>query len=109
MKKTDKPWALSLAFILELAMLAAFAVWGASVGSTPLTRILLAVGAPLLAAVVWGLLLAPKSPRRLRGLYYVALKIVLFGLAALGLIAAGQTAAGIVLAAVFLISLRWAG
>jgi hypothetical protein len=40
--------------------------WGANTGPL-LLNIVLGVGAPLTAAVVWGTWAAPKSPRRLHG------------------------------------------
>ncbi len=83
---------LVLAFLLELAALAAFADWG--LGSSPETvvRVLLGVGTPVLAAVLWGIFAAPRSGRRLRGLAYLAFKLVFFGAAALALVASGRTA-----------------
>ncbi len=53
-------------FLAELAMLAALAVAGARLGGSTAVEVLLAVGLPLLAAVIWGALLAPRSARRLR-------------------------------------------
>ncbi|MBX3031501.1 MAG: YrdB family protein [Chloroflexi bacterium] len=48
-------------FLLELASLAALAWWGVRTGSDDLMRAILAVGAPLVFAVVWGLVAAPKA------------------------------------------------
>ena len=100
---------LALAFALELAMLAAFAYWGFHTGGSALARLLLGIGVPLLVAVIWGVFMAPKSTRRLQGAAYLAVKVVLFGLAAVALVAAGQSLAGIALAAIYLVSLRWNG
>ena len=47
-------------FLCELAMLAALAFWGYVVGEGPWAW-LLGVGAPALAAVVWGAFVAPKA------------------------------------------------
>ena len=55
----------ALAFLLELAALAALAVWGFTVGGSWPLRILLGVGAPALMVVVWGFLLAPNAEHRL--------------------------------------------
>jgi len=52
---------LVLAFTLELCGLAAFG-WGAHTGNQPLTRLALGVGAPLGAAVLWGVFAAPRAP-----------------------------------------------
>jgi hypothetical protein len=93
---------LALAFFLELAALAAFAYWGFTANSGVLA-VLLGVGAPLLLAVVWGLYLAPRSSKRLKGMTLAVTKLVIFGLAALCLVAAGQRTVGLIFAAVSLI------
>lgn len=50
-----------LAFLVELAALAVFAWWGAETGGGPAVSLLLGIGAPLVAAVVWGLFASPKA------------------------------------------------
>ncbi len=101
MQATLKPINLGLRFLLELAMLAAFAFWGFHTGAQPLAKILLGVGVPLLVAVIWGALLAPRSSRRLQDPAYSILVYFLFGLAALGLVIAGQVVLAVILAVVF--------
>jgi hypothetical protein len=95
---------LALAFFLELAMLAAFAYWGIFTGQTTLAKIGLGIGVPLLVAVIWGFFMAPTSSRRLQGAAYLALKLVLFGLAVAALIASGRTMLGAVFGAVVVIN-----
>ena len=95
---------LALAFFLELAMLAAYAFWGFQSGPTTILKIVLAIGIPLLVAVIWGLFMAPRSTKRLQGVAYLALKVVLFGLAIAALIAIGYRASAIGFAAVFVIN-----
>ena len=51
---------LGVRFGLELAALVALGYWGFTTGGT-LTRIVLGLGAPLLAAVLWGLFVSPKA------------------------------------------------
>ena len=51
---------LGFRFGLELAALVALGYWGFTTGGT-LTRIVLGLGAPLLAAVLWGLFVSPKA------------------------------------------------
>jgi hypothetical protein len=94
----------ALTFLLELAMLAAYAYWGFQAGHITITKILLGVGVPLLVAVVWGFLMAPRSSMRLRGAAYLALKIILFGLAIAALFVLGNRVLGIVFAVVFVIN-----
>jgi uncharacterized membrane protein len=74
--------------LLEFAVLVAVAYWGYTAG-TGLTRIGLALGAPLVVIVVWGALGSPKAPRRLPEPYRGALSLVLFGVGAGALVAAG--------------------
>jgi hypothetical protein len=48
-------------FLLELCALATLGYWGFAVGESVFVKILLGIGAPLLAAVVWGLFVSPKA------------------------------------------------
>lgn len=99
-----KTFNLSLAFFLELAMLAAFAYWGFHTGQSTIVKIGLGIGIPLLTAVVWGLFMAPNSSMRLQGAAYLALKLVLFGLAVAALITTSKDTLGIVLGVVVVIN-----
>jgi hypothetical protein len=92
-----KPLNLGLRFVLELCMLVALAAWGFS------ENIVLGLAAPLAAAVVWGLWIAPKATRRLRDPARLACEVLLFGTAGVGLAAADHPlAAAVFLAAVAL-------
>jgi Protein of unknown function (DUF2568) len=95
---------LALAFLLELALLAAFGYWGFQTGSSTLVKVLLGIGIPLLAAVIWGIFMAPNSARHLQGGAYLVLKALLFGLAVVALMTAGRTTLGVVFAAVVVIN-----
>jgi hypothetical protein len=89
-----------LAFVVELAALAALAVWGWSTGGSTPVKVVLALLAPVTLAVVWGAFLAPRSRRRLAGGPLVLAKLVaLCGSGAL-LVAAGHPVAGVVLVVV---------
>jgi Protein of unknown function (DUF2568) len=76
--------ALAVRFGLELCALAALAWWGFSVGDG-VGSYSVGLGAPVAAAVVWGVLAAPKGrfegrdPQRLAG------EVVVFGAAVLAL------------------------
>ncbi len=95
---------LGAAFLLELCMLAALAYWGFHTGESLLLKIVLSIAAPLLAGVIWGLFLAPRSLKRLTGLPYLLLKWVIFGAAAIGLVAAGQILPAVAFVVVALIN-----
>ncbi len=71
----------ALAFLLELLALAALAWWGAETGSGLFVHLLLGIGAPLAAAVVWGLFAAPRAQVRLPLAGVLAVKAIVFGAA----------------------------
>jgi hypothetical protein len=81
---------LLLAFLLELCMLAAYGYWGFHSGRAIIAKIALGIGAPLLAAVVWGIFMAPASSRRLGEPCYFVAALVIFGLAIAALYSTGQ-------------------
>ncbi len=95
---------LGVAFLLELAMLAAFAYWGLQTDASLPVRIVLGIGAPLLAALIWSRFMAPRSTTRLTGALYYLLKLILFGLAVIALAAAGQSTVAVVFAVVAVIN-----
>ena len=95
---------LALAFLLELGVVAALGFWGFSTGSGVLAKIVLGIGAPLVAIVVWGLFGSPKATWHLDGLWRLLLQIVFFGLAAVALFAAGQRVLGVVFALLFVLN-----
>jgi len=90
----------ALRFALELAALAALSYWGFHTGRSALADIVLGIGAPLLAAVVWGVWAAPRSARRRRGAALLAVQMAVFAAAATGLAAAGQTVLAVAFALV---------
>lgn len=95
---------LILAFLLELGTLVALGYWGFTVGPNTLAKIVLGLGAPALATVVWAIFGAPKSSMHLQGVAYLALQAVFFGGAALALVAAGQRGLGIGFALIALVN-----
>jgi hypothetical protein len=79
-----------LAFLLELAALAALAVWGFTVGVNLSARLALGCGAPTTMIVVWGIWLAPTSDHRLVMPWLLVVKLVVFGLVTAALAATGR-------------------
>jgi hypothetical protein len=79
---------LAVRFLLELCLLAALAYAGLQV------NIVLAVLAPFVAAVVWGLFVSPKARFPLSRPLWVGVQVVLFGAAVTGLVASGQGVLG---------------
>jgi hypothetical protein len=88
---------LTVRFLCELAMLAALAYWGFTVGDGASTWVL-GIGAPLLAAVVWGAWVAPKARWPVPLPTRVVIELVLFGAAVGALAVAGQPLVAVVLA-----------
>jgi hypothetical protein len=94
---------LAARFLLELCMLAALGYSGVHIGRSLVAKIVLGIGVPLVAVVVWSLYLAPASSLRVHGTLYLGLQVVIFGLAASALYAVGRsTLAGALLLAVML-------
>jgi hypothetical protein len=81
---------LGLAFALELAMLAALAYWGLETGDGTVGRLLLGLGAPAAAVVIWSRWLAPTSGHRLKMPWIKVVTALMFGLAATALYASDQ-------------------
>jgi Protein of unknown function (DUF2568) len=92
----------TIAFLLEVAALAALGWWGAKTGTGLALSVALAVGAPLLVAIVWGLFAAPKARIRLPMAGVLAVKTLVFGCAAAAVYALGwRVLAGTFAAAAF--------
>jgi hypothetical protein len=93
----QNPINLALRFFLELAALYCMGYWGWT-RHAGLLRYLLAIGLPLLAAVIWGVFRVPGDggpPRvRVSGVIRFLIEILFFGFATWGLFAAGATTAG---------------
>ena len=99
MMSIARPLALTLRFLLELCALAAFGFWGWQVGNTLPLKVAAGIGAPLAAAVVWGLFVSPKASISVPGAVRLLIEAAFFALAVLALLAAGQTTLALALAA----------
>jgi hypothetical protein len=82
-----------LAFLLELAMLAAYGYWGFHVGHAFALQLALGIGVPVVIVVIWAKWLAPRATKRLKMPWLVLVKAVLFGLAAYALYLSDQRGA----------------
>ena len=96
-------------FLLELCMLAAVGYWGFKTHSGWALKILFGIGLPLLIAVIWGTLMAPRSAHRLSGVPFLVMDLVLLGSGAVALYASGQWTLAWVYAVTLLVSeiLMW--
>jgi hypothetical protein len=102
---------LGLRFLLELCALIAFGYWGYHVDAGQAVKVALAIGLPLLGALVWGLGASPKAPLVAGPSRWIT-QTVVFVAAVLALAAAGQTTLAVVFAVVIALNaalLRMAG
>ncbi|MGY3203131.1 YrdB family protein [Streptomyces sp. TE5632] len=91
-----RPWYAAneaLAFLLELAALGCLGWWGFHTGPEGVFRILLGVGTPLLAVVVWALFAAPRARWRPRLPLVLVVKALVLGGGAAALYGVGHPVA----------------
>jgi hypothetical protein len=81
---------LALRFLVELCALGALGYWGFKTGGGLIAKIGLGIGAPLVAAIVWGVFVSPQAPVQLPGLLVLILQVLVFGSAAAALVATGH-------------------
>jgi hypothetical protein len=86
---------LGIRFALELCLLAAFGYWAVALGGGRIVEVVRAVAAIAGTIVVWGVFVAPKAPRLLPRVQWIALQVVLFVLGALALGSSGSWPLGI--------------
>ncbi|MEU6763983.1 YrdB family protein [Streptomyces sp. NPDC046853] len=98
-----RPWYAAnevLAFVLELAALVFLSWWGFGAGHEGALRIVLGVGTPLLAILLWALFAAPKARLRPRLPFVLVVKALVLGGGAAALYAVGHPVAAVVVAVV---------
>jgi hypothetical protein len=93
-----------LAFALELVALGFGAWWGADTGGGLAASVLLGAGAPVLAAVAWGLFAAPRARFQVPLAAVLLVKVIVFGLAAAAVFAIGRPGLAIAFAVVVVIN-----
>jgi hypothetical protein len=101
------PWAV-LVFVCELAMLAGLAVAGWRIAPAGPTAWALMVALPIAVAVLWGLLLAPRSSKGFKGRAATIGKSIVFVIASVLLAVAGLWPWGLALAVVAVVALLMA-
>jgi len=102
----SNPLNLAVRFLLELAALFAMAYWGWTQHGG-FIRIILAVGTPLVAAVLWGTFAVPNDPSRsgkapvpVPGIIRLILELAIFAAGAMAFFASGLTTVGLIFSAV---------
>jgi len=78
---------LTVRFLLELCALAALAWWGFTTGPNALAKVGLGIGAPLLAAVLWGAFVAPNARVTVPWTVRLAVELAVFAAAVAALFA----------------------
>jgi hypothetical protein len=81
---------LAVRFLLEICVLLALGYWGVQTGSTWLGKMGLGLGAPVLAAVVWGAWGAPQSTYQRHGWWLLVVEVIVFGTGPAALAASGH-------------------
>lgn len=98
------PWWITanelLAFLLELAALALLGWWGFSTGANAAVRIVLGLGVPSAAILLWALFAAPKARLKPALPLVLLVKVLVLGGSAAALYALGHHVAAIVMAVV---------
>ncbi|MNH74833.1 hypothetical protein D3C87_648430 [compost metagenome] len=95
---------LVLRFLLELAALTAYGYWGFHTGNQAAVKVLLGLGTPIAAAVIWGLFGSPKASYPFTGIAYFVLELAVFGLSAAALYASGKHKLALVLAILLIVN-----
>jgi len=95
---------LALRFLLEVCALVALGYWGFKTGGSLITKLALGIGAPLLAAVLWGTFVAPRAAVAVPGALRLVLELGVFGSAAAALYAAGRPALAWALGLVYVVN-----
>lgn len=81
---------ISIFFLLELSTLAALMYWGFHLNKGILMKIVCGVGAPVIAAIIWGTFIAPKASFLVSIPLRIILQIIVFGSAIVALHYADQ-------------------
>lgn len=94
----------AFSFLLELAMLAAFAYAGFHFGKIPAIHYLCGIGLPVLVIIFWAIKMAPKAKNQFPYPLLLIITFVLFEASAAALYFAGVTIWAVVLAFAALIN-----
>jgi hypothetical protein len=95
---------LVLRFLLELCALAALGYWGASAKPQLAGRILLAIAVPLVAVVVWALIVAPRAPVQVPAAIRFGVELLVFAAAIAALLARQRLVLGVVFVVLYIIN-----
>ena len=94
----------ALRLLLDPCALGALGYWGLKTGNATIAKIALGVGAPLVAAVVWGAFVSPQAPVQLPRLVVLVLQVSVFGSAAAALVGTGHRTLALVFVVIVVIN-----
>ncbi|WP_067628261.1 YrdB family protein [Actinomadura latina] len=93
-----------LAFLLEVAAIVALAWWGFTTGGNVFLNIVLGVGTPVAAMVLWGLFAAPRARFKVALPLVLSVKAVVFGAGGLAFYGVGHATVAIVFAVIVVLN-----
>jgi hypothetical protein len=96
---------ISIFFLLELAMLAAYSYWGFRIDKGMLTKLLFGIGIPIVVAVIWGTFISPKASIPVTTTIRIVLQAILFGCSVLALYYSGKTTLAVIFGMIILIEM----
>lgn len=91
-------------FLVELAMLGNFAVWGFTLGAPGVVRAITGLAVPGAVIVLWGMFFSPEASITLAQPWNAMGEYALFGLSAIAIASTGRTTWAIAFFAVAVIS-----
>lgn len=95
---------LAVRFFLELAALAAFAYWSATLPAPTAVRVVFTIFAPIGVAFLWGMFISPKAPRSTGRAGQAGLGLVVFLAAAATLLDRGHVALAVAFGSIAVVS-----
>jgi uncharacterized protein DUF2568 len=95
---------LAVRFALELGALGALGYTGFQTDRGLLLRLVVGIGAPVIAALLWGTFVAPAAQGRLPDPWRLIPEFTVFGSAAIGLVLAGHPTVGMGFAAMTIVN-----
>jgi uncharacterized protein DUF2568 len=96
---------LILAFLLELAMLAAYCYGGFHLQTVISLRVIVGIGIPVLTLFIWNHYLAPRAAHRFTLFWLIITKIIIFSGAVLILFVVGKNEVAIILGLITFLNL----
>ncbi|MFG1853536.1 YrdB family protein [Actinomadura geliboluensis] len=89
-----------LAFVLEVAAIVALAWWGFTTGGNVVVNIVLGIGTPVGAMVLWGLFAAPRARFKVALPFILLVKAIVFSAGALAFYGVDHATLAIVFAVI---------